>query len=126
MTIARSSVDLMGSSGSLQSVGTSATVTGSAVDLLGDDASLGVMTLRMKLVGSAVNSVSVRVNTVDRGGTQVYQSAAFQHNVPTANGTEWYTLGRYEASRKVSVDVLNNDGSNTVTVWIWAELEKVS
>lgn len=126
MTIARSSVDLLGSSAAPQSVGAGATVTGAAVDLLGDDASVGEFVLRLKLIGAAAGSINVRVNSADRAGTQVYSAPAYQHNPTTASGTTYYTLGRYSAARKVSCDVQNNDSTNGVSVWVWAELEKVN
>lgn len=125
MGIARTSVNLMGTTGAGQGVAAAATEAGAMVDALGDDVSSGRFKLRLRLVGTAAGSVDVRVNGGDPAGSQVYTANAFQHlAVATVNGTKFVELGWYSATRKVSVDVKNNDGANAVTVWVWAELEK--
>lgn len=124
MSISRSNVDLMGTSGAAQSVAAGATQTGSLVDVLGDDVSIGQFKLRVRVTGTAAGSIDVRVNGGPSG--QVYTSAAYRHTVTVINGTSYVELSYYTATRRVSVDVKNNDGSNAVSVWVWGELEKVS
>jgi hypothetical protein len=126
MTIARTAGVFVGTDEStLQSVGAGATQTGSEVDVLGGDAAVGEVEVFAVVTGTATGSIDVRVNKRRVTG-QAYQQATWPHNVTVINGTVKVPLGRYSASRYMSADVRNNDGSHSVSVTIGYELFKLT
>lgn len=128
MTIARSS-GVFGGCGTdestLQTVAAGGTLTGTETDVLGDDTSVGEIEVFAMVTAVAASSVDVRINKRRITG-QAYQQATWPHNITTINGTVKIPLGRYSASRYMSADVRNNDGSNSVSVLIGYERFKVS
>lgn len=126
MAIGRSTGALLGTSETvLLAVAAGATSTGAEVDVLADNTSVGEVAAYLVLTGVAVGSVDVRLNP-RRVTTQAYQQPNFQVNVATIAGTVKVPLGRFSASRFMTADVKNNDGTNAVSVFVGYELEKYS
>ena len=127
MTIARTHTGaFIGTSeSSLQSIAAGTTQTGAEVDVLGDDTSVGELAAYLVVTATAASSVDVRINP-RRATGQAYQQAVFPINVSTINGTIKVPLGRYSASRYMSADLRNNDGTNAISAFVGYELEKIS
>ena len=126
MAIARTTGALVGTSeSSLQTVGAGATFNGNEVDVLGDNASLGEAWFYIVVTDVAVSSINVTINQRRVSGEN-YQKLAADVNIPTINGTQMVPLGKMPVSRFLQAQVVNNDGTNSVTVFIGYELEKVS
>jgi hypothetical protein len=126
MAIARSTGAFLGTDEStFQTITLSATANGAEKDLLGDNVSIGDVWLYCVVQNVAISSIDIKVNNRRVTG-QAYAKDNFDINVPTINGTKKVPLGKFPASRFMQVDVKNNDGTNTVSVFIGYELEKVS
>lgn len=126
MAVTRSTGALVGTNETtLQSVSASSTFNGTEVDMLGDNASLGEAWVYVVVADVAVSSITVTINTRRVTG-QAYKKLAADVSLPTINGTQMIPLGKMPISRFLQVDVHNNDASNTVTVFVGYELEKVS
>ena len=126
MAITRSTGAFLGTDEStFQTISASATATGAEKDILGDNASIGDIWLYAVVQNTAISSIDIRINNRRITG-QAYQKDNFDINVPTINGTKKVPIGKFPAARFMTVDVKNNDGANTVSVFIGYELEKVS
>ncbi len=101
------------------------TYNGPEVDVLGDNASVGDIWLYAVITATAAGSIDLRVNN-RRVSAQEYRKDNYEINVPTINGTKKVPLGKRPATRYMQVDVLNNDSSNAVNVFIGYEVEKLS
>ncbi len=141
MALARTTFAFIGTSeSSLQSIAAAAAGTssgtggqGAEVDVLGDNASLGEVELYLVLTAggsvAATRGLYVRVNKRRlTGEVYIVNSAVFPIAVtgPGASTTVKYYLGRFAASRFMSVDVQNLDASNAVSVFVGGELFKIS
>ena len=101
------------------------TYNGPEVDVLGDNASVGDIWLYAVITATAASSIDLRVNN-RRVSAQEYRKDNYEISVPTINGTKKVPLGRRPAARYMQVDVLNNDSSNAVNVFVGYEVEKLS
>jgi hypothetical protein len=126
MPAARSTGTFIGTSeSSLATVGAGATTTGSEVDVLGDNTSVGTVACYALITGTATGTADVRINPRRVTG-QAYQQASWPINVSVINGTVRVPLGRYSASRYMTADIRNNNGSASISVYIGYELEKLT
>lgn len=127
MAIARTtpSLNVGTDESTLQTIAPNTTYNGNEVDLLGDNASLGEAWIYVVVTDSAASSIDITLN-FHRVTGQSYKKLAADINVPTINGTQKVPLGKMPVSRFLQVDVHNNDGSNSVGVFVGCELEKFS
>lgn len=109
----------------METVAAGGTYNGPEVDVLGDNASVGDIWLYAVITATAAGSIDLRVNN-RRVSAQEYRKDNYEINVPTINGTKKVPLGRRPAARYMQVDVLNNDSSNAVNVFVGYEVEKLS
>ncbi len=127
MTIARSTGAFVGTDEStLQAIANNATHTGTEVDVLGDDVSVGELWLYIVITSTVtVGAIDLRVNSRRVTG-QAYQTVTYQRKISPTNGTQKIPLGKYQASRYMTVDVFNNATGASASVFVGYELEKLS
>jgi hypothetical protein len=128
MPVARSNIVFMGTDDTTGvTITNTSTTNGSELDVLGDNTSAGEIELFIKFT-STVTAGNIRVRVRKRRTTsEAYTTVAdgWTRNFPPVNATARYSLGRFPASRYMTVDVFNDaTGASATNVFVSGELFK--